>query len=691
MQQNRLFKETSQVDKAHKKIGHRLYLKFKDVPGNRMELYHDDSLVKSADFSDRVAKKLFIIEAVELGAQKSRLAEVLSLSRQTIHNYIETKEHYGLEGLIRSYSPSKKTSLREQRENNADKGFSGNKARQLEQIRREQREKQATQVELPFGDRTVDPKDQPFSEQHNWEATRYAGVFTYLITLIHLNDWLRFTSSFLGNKYKLLFTFILMIARNIRSIEQLKNIRKREAGIVLGIRHLPGKKLARIWLYNASKLEVAQQMLSHFFLRQIRSGIVGTWMWFIDGHLLPYTGKTTVHQAFNTQRSMMVPGRNNIVVCDAGGRIVDFEIQEGKGDLRGYLIELGEKWKSEIAAGPVMVFDREGYGADFFYKMNHAGIDYVTWEKHVDVNKLKELKGEQFTEQFEFNGKTYRVFEGEKQFTHHIDNQQPESFTLRRIYVWNVSCDRRTCALASANTKNKMDTQQCAKAILDRWGCSENTFKHLADKHPLNYQPGYAFTESQKQEVSNPELKEIKKTASKLKSNLARLYKKLSKSKEAYNKDGSIRKNSFRQKVHSQIKEKEAEIARLKERAEKIPEKVDLSMLEDYSCFQRICDESKYLFDLVTAGVWNARKQMAEWLLPLYGNKQEYIDLFYAITHCHGWVKSEARQITVRLEPLQQPSRLAAQQQFCRKLSQLRVTTPAGKLLQIEVGNSPIN
>ena len=33
---------------------------------------------------------------------------------------------------------------------------------------------------------------------------------------------------------------------------------------------------------------------------------------------------------------------------------------------------------------------------------------------------------------------------------------------------------------------------------------------------------------------------------------------------------------------------------------------------------------------------------------------------------------------------------LAAQKQFCRKLSQLRVVTPAGKLLQIEVGNSPL-
>ena len=66
--------------------------------------------------------------------------------------------------------------------------------------------------------------------------------------------------------------------------------------------------------------------------------------------------------------------------------------------------------------------------------------------------------------------------------------------------------------------------------------------------------------------------------------------------------------------------------------------------------------------------MWNARKQMVEWLLPFYENKNEYVDLFYAITNCHGWVRSDNKKVTVRLEPLQQPSRLAAQKQFCRKL-----------------------
>ena len=556
-------------------------------------------------------------------------------------------------------------------------------------MRRDEKERLDTQAELPFGNRTLDRKDQPFSEKHDWEATRYAGIFTYLITLIHLNDWMQMTSSFLGNKYKLLLTFVLMITKNIRSIEQLKNLRGREGGLILGIRNLPGKTKARIWLYSACKLETAHQMLSHFRLKQIRCGIVGTWMWFIDGHLLPYTGKSKVHQAFNTQRGMMVPGRNNIVACDSSGRVVDFEIQEGKGDIRKHLINFGIKWKEEITPGPVMVFDREGYGGDFFYKMTQAGNDFVTWEKNVDANKLKALDEELFTEAFSLNGKSYRVFEREKEFVCNADGDKTEILTLRLIYIWNVSCDRRTCALSNAAT-DRMDTEQCAMAILNRWGASENTFKHLEDKYPLNYQPGYSFTESQNQEIANPEVKEIKNKASKIKTRLIALYKKLSKINEAFNKNGKVRKNSARRKVSSQITEKESEVEILKEQAKQLPEKVDVSLLENYTCFQRICDESKYLFDLVTAGVWNARKQMVEWLLPFYENKNEYIDLFYAITNCHGWIRSDAKKVTVRLEPLQQPSRLAAQQQFCRKLSQLSVVTPTGKLLQIEVGNSPL-
>jgi len=55
-----------------------------------------------------------------------------------------------------------------------------------------------------------------------------------------------------------------------------------------------------------------------------------------------------------------------------------------------------------------MVFDREGYGGNFFCEMNLAEVGFVTWEKNVDVNKLKALDEALFTEEFRLNGKLYR-------------------------------------------------------------------------------------------------------------------------------------------------------------------------------------------------------------------------------------------------------------------------------------------
>jgi hypothetical protein len=689
MKQSVLFNDAEPQDESIKPIGYRLYLKFSDSRPAKVALYHNNTLVKIIELSDKVAKKLLVVEAVDMGAEKKALATALGITRQTVHNYVEIKKYFGLEGLIHNYSPSRSKSLREQRRRRASRRSTGNKARQVEQIHKQQREAASSQLELSLTTVPVATEDQPFNEEHNWKATRYAGVFMYLIPLITENKWLKMVMGYCGDKYKVFMVFVLMAAYNIRSIEQLKNIRKREAGLVLGINRVPSKLRVRQWLHEVSEKKISTRLLKDFFRHQLRTGLVGLWLWFTDGHLLPYTGKEKVHAGYSTQRRMPVAGRTNLVTSDSSGRIVDFEIQEGKGDLRSYIVNLNKRWQDELVQIPVQVFDREGYGSGFFHNLIENQVCFVTWEKYIDTDKLDAFAPEMFTESFEFNAKMYRIFEGEKTFTHKLEDGSDEKFTLRRIYIWNVTSNRRTSALAGV-PPDKLSTQDCAMAILSRWGASENTFKHLVDKHPLHYQPGFEMVDSEKQEITNPQYKQKQGLLARLKTQLNKSYKKFSKSKEVFNKDGSIRQNSAHHRFKLNIENQEAEIAQLKRQIKQTAEKIDISSLEDYRSFKRICNESKNLFDFVTSSVWNARKQMVEWLLPFYENKNEYVDLFYAITNCQGWIKSEKHKVTVRLEPLEQPSRRAAQEQLCRKLSALEALTPAGKSLAIEVGDSPL-
>lgn len=703
MQQN-LFSEPVEQDKKNDKIHLGTGLEIQIINGfkPRARLYRLNVLIKTVDLSDKTARRLFVVEVVELGATKSKLAEALGISRQTIHNYVETQKKFGTEGLINSYQPSNSKSRATQRKINKEKLPKGNTARLLEEIRRKEREEKeqnAKQLPLFSSDvaeeiQTITSDEQPFSEVHDWEASRYAGVFLYLICLLSKSRWFEFVAGYFGRSYKIFMVFVLMVGRNVPSIEQLKNIHSRESGVILGLKRLPSKPKLWEWFYNAADLKKSDSLVYDYFRHQMGIGMVGTWLWFIDGHLLPYTGKEKVHYSYNTQRRMPMPGRTNLVTCDISGRIVDFEIQEGKGNLREYIVNLQKRWAEELIGTPLMVFDREGYGGDFFYGLIDGGIPFVTWDKYVDTAKLAKIDTELFSEEITVNGKKYSLFEGEKEFSCTLETPDNEGgkqhlkFNVRRIYIWNRSCNRRTCGLAWTGDM-ETSTADCARAILNRWGASENTFKHLKDRHPFHYHPGFKLKNSENQEISNPEIKEKQASIKSLQKRLSRLYKKLSKAKDVVNKDGTSRQNSVKEKLKVEIAALESEFETIKQAKDELPEKVNVSGLEDYKSFKKIDNEGKNLFDFVTSSVWNARKQMVDWLSQSFDQENEVVDLFYAITNCHGWVKSSKTEVIVRLEPIQQPKRRAAQEQLCRKLTSLGARLPSGKWLVVEVGGSP--
>jgi hypothetical protein len=84
-------------------IGTNLSLVFNRRNKHLVTFKNRDVIIKQVDLSDKPSKKLLIIEAVQLGAVKSRLAEALNISRQTIDSYIGSKERFGTEGLLGGY------------------------------------------------------------------------------------------------------------------------------------------------------------------------------------------------------------------------------------------------------------------------------------------------------------------------------------------------------------------------------------------------------------------------------------------------------------------------------------------------------------------------------------------------------------------------------------------------------------
>ena len=663
-------------------------------------LYHHGIETERVDLSDTPAKRILIVRLVERKVNQTRLAEILNISRQTIHNYVERKENFGLEGLINSCHGSPNTSLAEQKKENMANRPSGDLSRKLEEIRRKKRlderkiqESKPSQRILPFivegkdEVKCISPEDQPFVEKHDWLESRYAGVFVYIVHMFSESKLLSLLSGYFGNGYKIFMVFILMAAKNIRSLEQLKNVSSREAGIVLGLGCIPSKPVVWGWFYRAAHLNVAQKVLNDFFRYQIRDGLVGCFFLFTDGHLLPYTGKEQVHCGYSTQRSIPLPGQTNMVTCDVSGRIVDFNIQEGTGNLRNHISVFFDKWKDDIPKSAIHVFDREGYGSDFFFGLKSKGICFVTWDKHVNHGLLAKIEDKKFTEQLELNGKQYRYFEQTKEFTVSTDAGK-ETFLLRHFILWNIGSKRRTAGLAYTGDHD-ITGDDCIIGILNRWGASENTFKHIKERHPYHYHPGFKLVTSEKQDVANPILKELKKLVKTARNGLVKLKVKFADAKPALNKDGSTRKNSTHNALKKKVSETEIQLEEMREKAGKEPDRVKTSDLEDYREYKQVDNEGKKLFDFITSSVWNSRKDMVDLLRPHWNQENEIVDLFYAITACQGWIRSNKEEVRVRLEPLEQPRRRFAQEQLCRKLTYLATRLPMGKLLVMEVGDDP--
>jgi len=702
-------------------------------------LSHRGTPIKQVNLRDKAERRLLAVELMQKGVNQSRLAEALQLSRQTLHNYRESYREFGVQGLLHGYSPATSKDEEVHRHLNVSKRRPGSKARELEALRRAKREQaegdgqgeldwdgealfelQEPAIEETLGaalarsnptppacesnatppaaeSTEVVASERPYAQGHDWEESRYAGVFPILMVLISQWHWLSAVMRLFGNGWKLFMVFALMGICNIRSIEQLKHVRRDEAGRILGIGTLPCLETLWGWFHAAAKQGRAAVLVASVCDDQLQRGLVGTDVWFTDGHLLPYTGMHKVHASYHTQRRMPTPGQTNLVTCDARGRVVCFDIQEGKGDLRARILALGDYAREQgLAVMPLQVFDREGDGLEFFSTLVATDTPFVTWEKNADAARLRGLEAARFTETLSLNGTEYRLLEEEKACVYPPKPAPPEAesapahrFKLRRVVIWNQRTGHRT-SVACWDGALGLTTVAIATAMLSRWGASENTFKHLQARHPYHYHPGFGLSESEKQDIANPAIKAIDAQRQALKTQLNRLYKQQTKCKPGTKKDGTLRANSKHQRIACEIAAAEAELARLKDERDQLPERVDVGTLSDYRSFQVIDNEGKNLFDVITSSVWNARRQLIDWLEPLYAKDSDRVDLLYAILNSHGWIRSDARWVVVRLEPLQQPARRAAQEQLCRKLTGLGARIPGGKWLRIEVGDSPL-
>jgi len=658
----------------------------------KVVLYRSGVIIKQEEFRSQFDKRVFVVDLIEkYNVTKSKLASALKISRVSIDTWISAYRRGGLIELVNST----KIGVGRKSENPSPTRPQGNKEEIANQERVERKEeekiKQETiekqQIKIDFDkeemNKEAENKDSEFfNQQFEYQKNRYAGAFIYWAIIQKDYKIMSAIEKLFGCSSIVFFLFIFMQVKGFCSIEQLKTIYKFEFGKLLGLNKL--ESLPGLWkkVHSAINLRRSVEVKTHFFKMQIARGIVSVWYLFIDGHFLPYTGKEKVHKNYHTQTDKMEPGQNEIFIHDINGNIVYFDIQEGKGDMLSVIRQQSKEFSPfNNNIPPLFIVDKEIWGVEKFLSIPKAR--FITGEKNTNSKDIYSIADKLFSIPFKLNGKIYQCYEREKEYK---DSKSGSSILLRQIIIWNHSTDKRRVAVAQDSYE---DTETLAKAFLNRWGKSEDSFKHMGNRIKMHYNPVYNLNEpSENQETYNPEYFEADNKLKASKKRLNRIEVELGRRKLTTNKDGSLRKSKVRDNLHKDKEQLKVQIQKEKEILSECPEKIKIDANSSKKSYKLIDTEGKNIWDMCETIFWNSRKILIKYIAEYIPNERDTIPVLEAITNCMGYVKSTEVSIVVILEPLETPRFRHAQEQLCRKLNELEARYSNGKLILFDVAEN---
>lgn len=680
---NTLFNQSK--DTTYKPIGNNYSLVF--LSRHNVAVYQTGRFLKQVNIYDQFDKRLFVIDLIERhGATKSKLATVLVISRTSIDTWLALYRSEGQKALINSTKKgvgNKKGNTREKEVTRpeGDKHLWAEKHKAELKNEATQKRQQLEKLQLTINVSNKEPHINKGTEHFNdefEETNRFAGSFIYwgvsqandnIMTLIHTSY----------KKYSTVFyLFLMMHVNKIGSIEQLKTIFKNEFGRIIGLKKLPNLPTIRSFLHEIVSINISKTVVCDYFKNQIHKGAISLWHLFIDGHFIPYTGKEKVHKNFHTQTGEMEPGQNELFIHDIGGRIVYFDIQEGKGDMLGMIIEKSKEYAPYICnIPPLFIADKEIWGVEKFLLLSDCR--FITWEKNSDPQQTKNLPDSIFSSPFMVNNIVYQVYETKKTYK----NIHGKSISLRRLVIWNHQSNSRNVAVSNDTYE---DSGSLSCAMLNRWGKSENGFKHLGDRTSMHYNPLIEIEKlSDNQQITNPLYYKLQDQLKQLKKELGKTQQSLGRKTIKTNGDGTLRKNNARNDLQLKRDQLLKDIESTTSEHKACPEKINLLEQQDYKKYKVIETEGKRIWDFTEVIFWNTRKKLLDMLQEYLPDQRDLIPVLEAITKCRGIVKSTKDTIIVKLEPLERPKFRQAQIQFCRRLNEMGATVDNGKKIFFDV------
>ncbi len=469
-------------------------------------------------------------------------------------------------------------------------------------------------------------------------------------------------------------TFFYLVLFGLFNLEQVKRMSKGEFGLLLGRRRSPGLTLLRSCLRKLARLGQAEAMALTAAAQLIQAGMVDWQVLFIDGHFIPYYGYRRLRKGYFTTRRMPLKGHEAYYANDRQGRPLFFLLGPTTISLIAILPEIVKKVKQIM--GPQweawclsLVFDRGGFCAELFQKLDQEKVHWITWLKAAqDVWKqVYQIPEEKFKLAL-LKLKSKKVVVKLCEWSVPI----PAYGDCRAIILLDRKSGKRMVIITNDQERS---TQEVAQTMLGRWS-QENFFKVMLVNYDLDGNPTRQFEPEQTDPlVANPRLKELRRLKKKLQARKQKLESELGQKAIGRKREKASLKQLKKDndKRVRAIKSLEREIERLNQELAQTPDKVPLSQI-----WQQPQDmanlEAKRFLDLMKCLAFNGEEWLLERLLPHYRGK----DVRQVLRHILGRgaeVQLVGELLYVRLKPFDSPKIQAAAEGLCRELTALLPTT----------------
>lgn len=304
---------------------------------------------------------------------------------------------------------------------------------------------------------------------------------------------------------ELLQALLLYLSAGYLNPEQTKAAPRRQMGWLLGRYALPSCTTLRRWLFTLRGQRLHRWISLELARQYLRLGWVEMAGWFIDGHFVPYHGQAKLTKAWWPQRRLAHRGHHQYWVNDRRGRPLVAFLAQGFQVFAHMLPVVAESLRDLLrGAGvrgvPVIVFDRGGYSARLFRKLDAMGIGWVTWRK-AEVH----LPAELFTDM----GTVETAHRPPRQILYAVTRLRVEGYRPDVLAVaWHEGDPQKQVALL-ANVDRIAQQQytplDLIRLLEGRWG-QENFFGTAERRQDLGWLDGYDVEAMDaRAQVPNPE------------------------------------------------------------------------------------------------------------------------------------------------------------------------------------------